>query len=335
MKILVTGGGGFVGLALVRRLVEKGHEVSSFSRNIYAEHQQLGIKSFQGDLSNFLEIENACKGIDVVFHVAAKVGVWGSFSDFYNINVTGTKNVISACKKQGVGKLIFTSSASVVFDGTNLEGVDESMNYPKKSISNYTSTKAEAEQLILKANCDSLKTIALRPHLIWGPGDTQLIPKIMERAKFGKLWLPGSKDFKIDTTYIDNFIDAQLLALKKTDENPGIWGKVFFITNDEPVLIWDFLNAIIQSAGFSPSQKRVPKKLALFIAWLLENIHILFRFEKEPYVTRFLIHELCTHHWFNISAAKGMLHYRPGIDYKLGMKKIEEYFKMGIDFENK
>ena len=263
MKVLVTGGGGFIGLALVRRLIETGHTVSSFSRKMYPEHQKSGVRSFQGDLSNLSDIENACKGIEAVFHLAAKVSIWGPYSEFYRTNVTGTKNLILACKKQGVDKLIFTSSATVIYNGSDLQGVNESIDYPVIPVSNYTSTKAEAEQLVLKANSKILKTISLRPHLVWGPGDTQLIPKIIKRAKSGSLHKPGSKDFLIDTTYIDNLIEAQLLALKKLDGNPEVSGKAFFISNGEPVLTWDFLNSIIESAGLSPVRKSLPVPVVL------------------------------------------------------------------------
>jgi nucleoside-diphosphate-sugar epimerase len=322
MKVLVTGGGGFIGLALVRRLVESGFEVSSFSRNIYSEHYRLGVTAFQGDLLNPADIENACKGIEAVFHVAAKVGIWGRYADFYKTNVSGTENVINACKMHGVRKLIFTSSASVVFDGSNLEGVDESVYYSEKPVSAYTATKALAEQMVLKANSDKLKTISLRPHLVWGPGDTQLIPGILKRAKVGKLRKPGRKDFLVDTTFIDNFIDAQLLAFKAFDKNPDCCGKAFFITNCQPILIWDFINKVLAKAGIKPVQKTIPKNLALFFAWMLKNIHLLFHLKSEPCITRFAIHELTTHHWFDNSAAKHVLGYSPKINFEDGLKRL-------------
>jgi nucleoside-diphosphate-sugar epimerase len=322
MNVLVTGGGGFIGNALVRRLVESGYEVSSFSRNIYPEHSKLGVTTFQGNLLNPADIEKACRGIDVVFHIAAKVGIWGKYSDFFETNVTGTENVINACKETKVSKLIFTSSASVVFDGSNLEGVDETINYPEKPVSSYTATKAMAEKFVLQANSDSLKTISLRPHLVWGPGDTQLIHGILERAKSGKLRRPGRKDFLIDTTYIDNFIDAQLLALKALDNNPDCCGKVFFITNGQPIRVWDFINSILKSAGLPPVQKYISKNLALIVAWILEKMHQLLHLKSEPYITRFAIHELCTHHWFNISAAKKLLDYSPRINFEEGERSL-------------
>lgn len=315
MRVLVTGGGGFVGLALVQRLIELGYDVTSFSRSLHPEHFDLKVKIIRGDLMNPSEIHSACKGMDVVFHNAAKVGFWGSYRDFYSTNVLGTSHLIDACIHNGINKLIYTSSASVVYSGTDLEGVNESIGYPSKPVSHYTSTKAVAEQLVLSANAETFKTIALRPHLIWGPGDTQLLPKIIQRAKSGKLRKPGNKDYLIDTTHINNLINALLLAMKKMDENPIVCGKAFFITNGKPVLVWDFINEIIHSAGLPPVQKTIPKSLAFFTAWLIESIYLLLCIKSEPYITRFLIQELCSHHWFDISAARNLLGYKP-VDYR-------------------
>ncbi|MEN8116105.1 MAG: NAD-dependent epimerase/dehydratase family protein [Bacteroidota bacterium] len=323
LNILVTGGGGFIGMALVRRLVKQGYHVSTFSRSIYEEHKKLGVKTYQGNIINFSDIEKACAGIDVVFHVASKAGIWGAYKDFYRVNVTGTENVINACKLNKVKKLIFTSSASVIFDGTDLEGVDETINYPEKPVSNYTATKAEAEQLVLQANSTTLNTISLRPHLVWGPGDTQLIPKILKRAKSGRLKKIGRKEFLIDTTYIDNLIDAQMLAMEKPVNGQEISGKAFFITNGEPVPAWNFLNSIIKAAWLPPVEKTISKKIALIVAGILEKLHLIFRLKKEPFITRFVIHELCTHHWFDISAAKRLLDYSPKVSFENGIKNLK------------
>ncbi len=311
MKVLVTGGGGFVGMALVRRLVEESYEVSVFSRKLYPEHHQAGIRAYQGDITCYDEIESACRGVEAVFHVAAKVGIWGTYADFYAVNVRGTENVIRACFQNHVSRLIFTSSASVVFDGSDMEGVDESMPYPEKPLSPYTATKAQAEQLVLHANSEKLKTIVLRPHLIVGPGDTQLIPRIIERARKGRLFLPGKKNCTMDYVSIDNLINAQVLALKKMAANPAVCGRPFFITNGKPVRIKDFLNSAILSAGLEPVEKSVPETMAYAAAWFLEKSHLLLRLKGEPYFTRFLVRELCTHHWFDISAARKMLGYVP------------------------
>ncbi|MCY1718787.1 NAD-dependent epimerase/dehydratase family protein [Prolixibacteraceae bacterium Z1-6] len=323
IKVLVTGGGGFVGMALVRRLVQSGYQVSSFSRNIYKEHKQMGVKSIQGDITDADALEMACEGVEAVFHVAAKVGIWGNKNDFYKVNVAGTEKVIRACRKKNVKKLIFTSSASVVFDGSDLLDVDEALAYPQKPVSFYTSTKAEAEQLVLAANSEVLRTISLRPHLIWGPGDTQLIPKIIRRVKSGRFRKIGREDVLIDTVYIDNLIDAQLLALEKM-ELEEVNGKAFFITNGKPIFVWSFINSITEVFGLFPVEKRVPKVLVWLLAWMLEQIHRLFHIEKEPYITRFVLQQLCTNHWFDISRAKRLLGYSPKVGFKEGIRNLKD-----------
>jgi nucleoside-diphosphate-sugar epimerase len=326
MKILVTGGGGFIGSALVRKLVAKGFEVSTFSRKYYPHHSKLGVRIFQGDLINFEDIETACGGIDVVFHTAARVGVWGSYDEFFATNVIGTQNVIHSCKVCKVKKLIFTSSASVVFNGSDLLNADESSPYPRKPVSSYTATKAIAEQIVLDANSEELKTLALRPHLVWGPGDTQLIPGIINRAKTGRLRRIGKKDYQIDTTYIENYINAQLLAMNMMFKNPDVCGRAYFITNDEPVNGWDFINSVLASAGMTSVSGYISKSLALFLAYLIEKVHILLGLKTEPILTRLIVHELCTHHWFNIKAAKELLGYSPQINIKTGMEMLRHTF---------
>ena len=208
MNILVTGGGGFMGMALIKRLIADGHRITSLSRREYPLHWALGINSIQADIRNAAAVEDACKDRDVVYHLAAKLGHWGNYKDFYSVNVTGTENVIKGCRKHGVSRIVFTSSSSVVFDGNDLEGIDESYPYPEKQLSFYADTKAIAEKLILEANSDSLKTISLRPHLVWGPYDSRLIPWILRNAASGNLKRIGDKEYFKDTTYIDNMTDA-------------------------------------------------------------------------------------------------------------------------------
>ncbi len=176
MKALVTGGGGFIGSALVRELVKRGFNVTSFSRGDYPELKQIGVVVKRGDLCDRESVLNACDGVDIIFHVAAKAGIWGSYKDYYMTNVRGTENIVYACKKKKTKWLIYTSSASVVFDGSDIKGSNESLSYPHRPLSNYTATKALAEQCVLNADSTSLKTLALRPHIVLGPGDNHLIP---------------------------------------------------------------------------------------------------------------------------------------------------------------
>jgi nucleoside-diphosphate-sugar epimerase len=329
MNVLVTGGGGFMGMALIKRLIKEGHKVTSFSRREYPLHWALGISSIQADIRDYDAVEKACEDRDVVFHIAAKVGIWGEYDSYYSTNVSGTRNVIEACRKQGVGRVVFTSSSSVVFDGSDLDGIDETYPYPAKYHSHYSATKAMAEQLIIESNSVSLKTISLRPHLVWGPYDAHLIPGILKRASSGKLRRIGDQEHFIDTTYIDNMVDALLLAAESLQTEPEAAGRNFFITNGEPARVWDFVNSIIQIAGHEPVQKKIPEKVAMFAAGTSEFFHKTFRVKSEPFMTRFAIKEICTNHWFDISSARDILGYNPAVSYAEGFKNLKDYLKIG------
>jgi nucleoside-diphosphate-sugar epimerase len=329
MNVLVTGGGGFMGMALIKRLIREGHRVTSFSRREYPLHWALGINSIQADIRDEEAVNNACANRDVVFHLAAMVGIWGSYEAYHSVNVTGTRNVINACISQNVKSIIFTSSSSVVFGGSDLEGIDESHPYPEKHGSNYAATKAEAEQLIIEANSDTLKTISLRPHLVWGPYDAHIIPGVLKRASSGKLRRIGDQEHFIDTTYIDNMIDALLLAMDALENKPEASGRNFFITNGEPARVWDFVNSIIQIAGYEPVQKKLPEKAALAAAAVSEWFHRAFNLRTEPFMTRYAIRELCTNHWFDIKNAREILGYNPKVSYAEGFKHLKEYLKIG------
>lgn len=307
-----------MGLALLRKLKGEGYTTTSFSRKQYEVHEELGIPSIQGNLRNMKDVRDACRNQDIVFHTAAKVGVWGRKRDFYQTNVEGTRNVIEACKEIGVRAMVYTSSASVVFDGADLQGADESLGYPPKPLSWYTGSKAEAEKLVLDADSPELRTLSLRPHLIWGTGDTQLIPSILKRVDSGRMKRPGKKDFLVDTTYIDNCIDAHILALKVLDSE-HLGGKAYFIGNNEPVPVWDFINGILSAHGYLPVTAAVPRSIAMALACIMEKIHQLPFVKSEPALTRFVIKELNTHHWFDLSRARELLGYEAKVGFEEGL----------------
>jgi nucleoside-diphosphate-sugar epimerase len=181
-RALVTGGGGFLGGAIVNRLIERGDQVRSLSRTFYPELEFKGVEQIQGDISDLAVVTNACAETDIVFHVAAKPPPWGKYEAYYQTNVVGTENVIKSCKRQGVGRLVYTSTPSVVFDGTDKEGADESVPYPARYNADYPKTKAMAEQKVLAAADRNLATVALRPHQIWGPGDPHFVPRLIARG---------------------------------------------------------------------------------------------------------------------------------------------------------
>lgn len=319
MNIVVTGGGGFIGSALVKALIARNHQVSSLSRNTYPELEKLGVEQFEGDINDSKIAFRACEGKDALFHIAAKVGVWGSYDDFYRANVSGTRQVVQTSLACGLKYLVFTSSASVVFDGKHIVNGNESLPYPAKKISNYADTKRLAEQIILSANGRELKTISLRPHLVWGPGDRHLIPGILEKARTGRLRQIGDNSNYVDTTYIDNYTDAQLCALDALTGHKNVDGQAYFITNGEAVKVWDFINAILKVYGLSPIRKKMNREIMYALAWALESVNKVFLPGKEPLLTRFIIDELCTSHWFDISRAKEQLGYAPAVSMQAGM----------------
>ncbi len=319
-KILVTGGGGFLGGAIVRRLIESGEAVRSFSRARYSQLHALGVEQVQGDLSDLDSLTRACREVQAVFHVAAKPGVWGAYQEYYLANVVGTQNIITACLRCGVERLIYTGSPSVVFDGSDMEGVDESVPYPPVFDAHYPRTKALAEQKVLKAARNGLPAIVLRPHLIWGPGDNHLVPRIITRAH--RLRQIGNGRNKVDTIYIDNAAHAHVLAEASLKKNPDLAGRVYFISQDEPIPLWEMINHILAAGGKPPVTKKIAPFLAYLAGTLCEGIYRLLPLKGEPPMTRFVAKELAAAHWFNIQAAKTELGYAPIVSTQEGLERL-------------
>lgn len=325
MKALVTGGGGFLGKAIVKRLRERDDEVRSFSRNPHPALTEMGVKHCRGELADVEAVKRAVVGCDIVFHVAAKAGVWGPYEEFYQANVLGTKHVIEACRQHGVKRLVYTSSPSVVFDGTDMEGVNESIPYPGHFEAFYPQTKAEAEQLVLQANDRNLATVALRPHLIWGPEDNHLVPRILERGAKGALRKLGSRECLVDTIYIDNAALAHLQAAEHLDVGSAVSGKAYFLSQGEPLPIWDVINRILAAGGLPPVTRTISPSLAYKIGAILEKVYGLLNLKGEPRMTRFVAKELSTSHWFDLSAAKNDFGYQPEVSFDEGMERLREW----------
>ncbi len=323
--VLVTGGGGFLGGAIVRRLVAEGARVRSFSRGRYPFLATLGVEQLQGDLADPVAVQKALHQIEIVFHVAAKPGVWGRYEDFYRPNVVGTANVLQACREQGVAGLVYTSSPSAVFNGRNMAGVDESVPYPDHWETHYPRTKALAEQMVREAGRHDLPTISLRPHLIWGPRDNHLVPRIIQRARRLRRVGPGTN--RVDTIYIDNAADAHLLAAAALMRRPELSGRVYFISQDEPIVLWDMVNAILAAADLPPVDRSISVKAArragAFLEWLYRTLHL----PGEPPMTRFVAAELATEHWFDIRAAKEDLGYHPRVTTQEGLQRLREWLR--------
>lgn len=324
MKALVTGGGGFLGRYIVEKLLEKGEQVSIFCRGEYPELENLGVKIIHGDLRDRKAVKDSIKGQEIVFHVASKIDMFGRYEDFYDINVAGTQNVVDGCIMWNVSKLIYTSTASVVFNGLDLKGVDESISYPKKYKAPYPITKMLAERIVLKANgANGLKTTVLRPHLICGPRDPSLAPRLIELAKRKKLPIIGKGKNLLDITYVENVADAHILAAKSSKSA----GQVYFISQGKPVVPWELLKDLLSQLDIPPIKRRIPYKLAYAAGAVLEFFFKLFRIrKKEPLITRFLASELAKSHYFDISKAKNELGYEPKISLEEGLEKYLNYY---------
>ncbi len=322
MKALVTGGGGFLGGAIVRLLRERGDAVQSLARGSYPALAALGVVQVQGDIGDREAVLQAAAGCDVVFHVAAKAGVWGSYADYYRANVTGTENVLAACRAHGIGRLVHTSSPSVVFDGNDVEGGDETLTYPAHYEAHYPRTKALAERLVLAANDAHLATVALRPHLIWGPEDNHLVPRIIARAKAGKLRRIGNRPCPVDTVYVDNAAQAHLLAADRLAPGSPVAGRAYFISNGEPIPLWEMVNRILAAGGLPPVTRTVSPLVARAAGVICEGLWTLLRLPGEPPMTRFLAKELATAHWFDITAARRDFGYQPAISIDEGLVRL-------------
>ena len=324
MKVLVTGGGGFLGRYIVEKLLERGDNVSIFCRGFYPDLEEMGVKIIRGNLKDRDVVIDAIKGHEIVFHVASKIDMYGKYEDFYDINVVGTQNVVDGCIKGGIFKLIYTSTASVVFNGRNLKGVDESVPYSDKFLAPYPKTKMLAEQIVIKANgINGLKTTILRPHLIWGPRDPSLAPRLIAVAKKGRLPIIGHGDNKLDITYVENVADAHILAA----DSPKSAGQVYFISQGEPVVPWDFLNKVFSRMDIPQIKRKIPYKFAYIGGAILEFLFKVFRVRnKQPLITRFLASELSKSHYFDISKAERELGYEPKVSLEEGIDRYLEYY---------
>ena len=326
--ILVTGGGGFLGGAVARELLARGESVRSMQRSDAPKLRVLGVDVVQADLADAESVLAASKGCDAIIHVAAKAGVWGHYADYHRANVVGTRNTIDACRQHGIQRLVFTSTPSVIHAGGDVEGVDESAPIATHFETAYPATKAEAERLVLAANGPDLATVALRPHLIWGPGDPQLVARILGRARAGRLRLVGGGTKLIDSTYIDNAAYAHLLALDRLKPGAPCAGKAYFITQGEPLPQRELINGILKAGGLPPCQKSISPKAAFALGAVMEIVWRLLGRTDEPVMTRFLARQLATAHWYDIAAARRDLDYAPLITVAEGLARLEAHLQV-------
>ncbi len=325
MNVLVTGGGGFLGRVIVERLLARGDRVRSFGRKPYPDLEKLGVEVVQGDLRDETAVKAACRDIETVFHTAALPGIQCQWKPFYETNTLGTIYLVNGCLEHGVKYFIYTSSPSCVFDGKSQENIDESAPYPTRWLAHYPHSKALAEQAVLRANgcgVQKLLTCSLRPHLIWGPRDQHLVPRLLERAKLGQLIQIGNGENLIDHIYVDNAAAAHIQAAGALAQHGRNAGKAYFISQGEPVNCWKWLNEILESAGLKPIRKRISFSRAWIFGAFCEAWYKIFGYTDEPPMTRFLAAQLAQSHYFNISAARKDFDFAPKITTEEGMERV-------------
>ncbi len=344
--VLVTGGTGFLGSHLVAQLFDAGRPVTVVSRSPRPELAARGLRVVTGHLHDPVTCASAVEGAATVFHVAARVGVWGRYEDFHRDNVVATETLLAAAQAGGVRRFIHTSTPSVVYNGQNLANADESLPLTTDCPSPYPLTKALAEKAVLAANRPGFLTTALRPHLIWGIGDPHLVPRILARARAGRLRIVGDGQNRVDMVHVTNATTAHLAAetalattchllsdklSKATDREdvanlhadvPPSAGRAYFITNDEPVNLWNWINELLTGLGEPPLTKRISLATASRVGAVCETLWRLLPLKGEPPMTRFIAAELAKDHWFDLSAAKRDLGYQPTVSMAEGTAQL-------------
>ncbi len=327
MKALVTGANGFLGSYLVEDLVDRGYEVTAMTRKPFPTLTGPTLSNVQGDVRNLDALRDATKNQDVVFHTAGISGIWGPWKLYHGTNTIGTRNVVTACLENKVKKLVYTSSPSVVFNGQHQVHVDESTPYPKTWLCHYPHSKALAEQHVLDANDNAgLMTCALRPHLIWGPRDRHLIPRLLDRAREKKLVRVGDGSNLVDNIYVENAAYAHVQAAEAMHSDSPVCGSAYFLSQGEPVSLWGWINEILQLAGLPRVKKSITFHWAYRLGFALETAYEMCNLQGEPRMTRFLAAQLGKSHYYDISRAKRDFNYYPRISTIAGMKKLGETF---------
>jgi 2-alkyl-3-oxoalkanoate reductase len=322
MLTLVTGGNGFVGRYIVEQLLARGDRVRVVGRGAYPELAALGVECVQADLGvaeSAAPLAAAMRGVEVVFHVAAKARIWGAFDEFYRSNVTATQRVVRAAERAGVPKLVYTSTPSVAIGEEDLAGADESTPYPAQYPSPYDATKSLAERYVLART--AIATTAIRPHLVWGPRDPHLFPRLLARARSGRLVRVGDGTNMVDVSYVENVAEAHLLAADALGERSPLRGRPYFIGQEQPVNLWDFINEIVTRAGLKPVRRSITLPTALRLAGAMEATYRTLGLRGEPPLTRMMVSQMARSHWFDHSAAQRDFGYGPRISTAEGLRR--------------
>ena len=297
----------------------------SFNRGHYPVLAEWGVGQVQGDLSDAHALTHAADGVDAIFHNAAKAGAWGSYRSYHSANVVGTQNVLAACRAHGIGRLVYTSTPSVTHRATHpVEGgTADDVPYGENFQAPYAETKTIAEKAVLAANGPQLATIALRPRLIWGPGDQQILPRLVSRANAGRLRIVGDGGNRVDTTYIDNAAQAHFDAFEHLAPGAACAGRAYFISNGEPKPMGEVLNALLDAAGAPRVDKHLSFKAAYRIGAVCETLWKVLPMQGEPPMTRFLAEQLSTAHWYDMAPATRDFGYRPRVSFEEGLQRLK------------
>ncbi len=328
MEILVTGASSLIGTNLASELVDRGDNVVAMQRR-RSSALSASVRQVVGDVADLAAVKNAMAGCDAVIHLAAKVGVIGGRDEYVRANVDGTRNVLTAAQELGVRRFVHVSSPSVAHDGSPIVGGGADPAIVAHGTAWYPETKAIAERLALSANNDDLAVVVIRPHLVWGPGDTQLVGRIAERAAAGKLALVGGGRALVDTTYIDNAVSALIAALDAVHPGAACAGRSYVIANGEPRPVRELVSGICVAAGVEFSPRDVPLGAARRIGTVIERVWPHLRRDDEPPLTRFLADQLGTAHWFDPRPARVDLGWRPRVTIDEGLQRLADWYAVG------
>ena len=325
-KFVVTGATGFLGGVLAKRLVSLGYQVVALGRNKIKgkELQELGINFIDCDLDDKLKLEHIIKNADFVVHCAAKSSPWGRYNDFYKSNVIGTKNIIDVCLNNNINRLVYISSPSIYFNLQDEFDITEDFEYTNKPINNYIKTKIIAETLIDDAFQKGLDIITLRPRAIFGIGDSAIFPRLIRTNNKKFIPITTNKDILMDLTYIDNVVDAILLAIFADKKYSG---QKYNITNDEHIYLHKTIKKIITELNYEYKTKKIPYNLLKFISILTDKLYSIFLPNKEPAITPFSLGVLSFNQTFDITKAKNELRYIPKISIDEGLAHVIKYYK--------
>jgi 2-alkyl-3-oxoalkanoate reductase len=324
MRVLVTGATGMLGRATATSLMSRGDEVTVLQRG----RSGLDCREVRGDLADATAVRRAVRGQDAVVHLAAKVDVTGPWHEYESANIGGTRNVVAACRSQDVGRLVHVSSPSVAHSGRALMGVGAERADPARARGHYARSKATAEVEALAADSGSLGVLAVRPHLVWGPGDTQLVGRIVARARDGRLPILGPGAALIDTTYVDNASAALVAALDVCGPDNGqAHGEALVVSNGEPRPVLEILENLCRAAGVPGPRRRVPFPVAWVAGLAVEGAWALSRRRDTPPLTRFLAEQLATAHWFDQRRTRAVLGWHPGVTLEAGFARLAAWYR--------